>query len=86
MTRYKYCGPFALQRTIRRWIVVIDGEEIPFNKKKLALFSASHALANGLEVKLVEETTLRQRSPAWLEVHDETFRIDITNQINNQQP
>ena len=85
MTRYKHCGPFALQRTIRKWIVVIDGEEIPFNRKKLALLSASCAKAKGLEVKLLEETTLRQRSPAWLEVHDETFRIDITNQINNEK-
>lgn len=81
MTKYKYAGIFTLCRTIRRWIVIADGEEFPFNKKKYALMAAAASRARGKETKLIEDTTLRFRSPAAIDFHDEKFQIDISNQI-----
>ena len=72
---------FASMRTIRKWIVVIDGEEFPFDRKKHAFMSASLAKSRGLDTKLIEDTTLRFRSPAAIEYHDEKYQIDISNQI-----
>ena len=69
------------RRTIRKWIVVIDGEEFPFNRKKHAFMSAAVAKSLGFDTKLIEDTTLRFRSPAAVEFHEENFQIDISNQI-----
>ena len=81
MTKFKYAGIFTLCRTIRRWIVIADGEEFPFDRKKHALMAASACRSRGLETKLMEDTTLRFRSPAAIDFHDEKFQIDISNQI-----
>ena len=81
MTKFKYTGIFTLSRTIRRWIVVADGEEFPFDRKKHALMAAAACRATGLETKLIEDTTLRFRSPAAIDFHEEKFQIDISNQI-----
>lgn len=82
MSRYKPVGIFTRMREIRRWIVVVDGEEFPFVNKNHALLSAKAADSVGKNVKLIEETTLRFTSPARIYAHDEKFRIDITNQIH----
>ena len=81
MTKYKYAGIFTQCRTIRRWIVVIDGEEFPFDRKKHAFMSAALAKSRGLDTKLIEDTTLKFRSPAAIDFHEEKFQIDISNQI-----
>ena len=54
---------------------------IPLRQKKYALMAAAASRARGLETKLIEDTTLRFRSPAAIDFHDEKFQIDISNQI-----
>ena len=34
------------------------------------------------DVKLIEETIMRFKSPAAVDFHDEKIHIDITNQLN----
>ena len=82
MTRYKHAGLFQKMRTERRWIVTIDNEEFTFVQKRNALLSATASKAKGLDTKLFEETILYFSSPAGLERSRDSFRIDITNQLN----
>lgn len=84
MTRYKHAGLFQRMRTERRWIVAIDNEEFTFVQKRNALLSATASRAKGFDTKLFEETILYFSSPAGLERSRDSFRIDITNQLDYQ--
>lgn len=82
MSGYKYTGgPFGESvRTWNRWILVVDGEETEFDRKRHALLCAAASKAKGLRTELFQETVMRfRRGGEW--IHDNTFRIDITNRI-----
>ena len=69
-------------RTIRKWILVCDGDETVFDRKKHALLCAPVCRMRYHEVKLLEQTTLRYRGGMIRCPHpDQTYRIDISNQI-----
>ena len=65
-----------------KWILVVDGEEFPFSRKKLAILSGRAALSKGCRTELFEETVLRFRS-GFLNHPEENkkYRIDITNKL-----
>ena len=82
MSGYKYTGgPFGESvRTWNRWILVVDGEETEFDLKRHALMCAAVSKARGLHTALFQETVMRvRRGGEW--THDDTFRIDISNRI-----
>ena len=81
MSGYKYTGgPFGESvRTWNRWILVVDGEETKFERKRHALLCAAASRVKGLRTELFQETVMRFRRGG--ETHDEVFRIDISNQI-----
>ena len=74
-------GPFGEKvRSWKRWILVVDGEEIPFDRKRLALMCASVSHSMGRPVRLFEETKMRfVRGGEWKT--DKKFRIDISDRI-----
>lgn len=82
MSAYKYTGgPFGEKcRVWNTWILVTGGEETRFTRKKHALMCAAVAKSKGLRTELFQETTMRfRRGGEW--IHDEVYRIDISNQI-----
>ncbi|MBR2093896.1 MAG: hypothetical protein IJ904_07680 [Candidatus Methanomethylophilaceae archaeon] len=81
MNAYKYTGgPFGESvRTWNRWILVVNGEETRFDRKKHALLCAAASKARGLHTELFQETVMRFRRGG--EIHDEVFRIDISNRL-----
>lgn len=82
MSKFKYTGgPFGEKvRTWKKWIVVVDGEEFPFDRMKHALMCAAVSRLRNVPTELFEETTMRfVRGGEWQ--HDEKFRIDISNRI-----
>ena len=82
MTRYKHAGIFTKCRTFKRWILVIDGEEIKFNQRKLAFLCAEASIQNRQKTQLFEETIMRFISPADIHGQEKSFRIDITYKLN----
>ena len=81
-SRYKDIGGFRQMRKAVKWILVVDGEEFPFSRKKLAILSGRAALSKGCRTELFEETVLRFRS-GFLNHPEENkkYRIDITNKL-----
>lgn len=67
-------------RTIRKWVLVCDGDETVFDRKKHALLCAPVCRMKYRKVKLLEQTTLRYRG-GMCPHPDQTYRIDISNQI-----
>lgn len=82
MSGYKYTGgPIGESvRTWNRWILVVDGEETEFDRKKHALLCAAASRTKGLRTELFQETMMRFRRGGE-RIHDDVFRIDISNQI-----
>ena len=78
---YRVIGLFHKARTIRRWVVVIDGEEIPFHNRRLAFMGALAAKESGKTVSVLEETTVRNTFGMGNR-HDDTFRIDLTYKLD----
>lgn len=65
----------------RVWIVVVDGDEIKFHKKGLALLASSASIQTFPDTRLLERTTLCFQSGCGLNRDEQKFEIDITNQI-----
>lgn len=81
--RYKDIGGFRQMRKAVRWIVVINGEEFPFSRKKHAILSGKTALSQGCRTELIEETELRFRSGCSARPKENLrYRINISNQLS----
>ena len=88
MNRWHNIGGRHWMRTARRWIAVINGVEFPFRTKKLVSGVVKTALEAGrkagLKAMLIEETTtvhrFRKSHPG-----TNTFRTDITHDVNNKK-
>lgn len=78
-SRYKSIGGFRQMRKAVKWILVVNGEEFPFGRKKLAILSGKAALSKGCRTELFEETVLRFRSGCLNHPEENRkFRINIT--------
>ena len=73
-------GNVVRMRTDRTWIITFpDGDEVKFHDKRLAIISTKAMLELGKDIKLEEETLIRFNK--YGDVHDEKFRIDMTERF-----
>lgn len=67
-------------RNEKTWIITFpDGEETKFKNLRHAIMGAKAALSLGKDIKLEEETLIRFNK--YGNVHDEKFRIDMTERV-----
>ncbi|MBQ9713060.1 MAG: hypothetical protein IJV54_12315 [Bacteroidales bacterium] len=80
MSGYNHTGTFQEMRTFKRWLLVIDGEEVAFLRKRDAFSTARLIMYLAPGLRLIEETTCRFRTGGRRQP-DQKFRIDLTDRI-----